>query len=405
MATSREKPAADIPEIDFEAEGLLVGTTDKASVVARTRLLERLLEDGVSLSDIKAAVEEGRLLLLPIELAMGGELKHTAHDIAKQSGLDVRLFIELRRSLGLAEPPLDQPLFSDYDLAVAIAIKNFMSLGVSLESVREINRVLGASMSQLAATVERVFIQEFLRPDEDEYEIAMRFQRVAKSMTPEFGFVLQHILNLHLREQTRIDVLGSNETVELLSDSREMTLLFADLVGFTALGAQVPPDELSEIASRLIEMTTALVAPPVRLIKTIGDAVMLASAEPVPLLDTALALLEAAQAEGEWFPQLRIGIATGEVIVRGGDIYGPPVNLASRLCDVAKPSSILTDSRIHEEYKDAYKWSFAGRRRFKNIAEPVEGYRLRRHIDKPKPAQGRKPGDKPKPARATTRRR
>ncbi len=430
MSPAPKPPVNTSGNIDFESEGLLAGTSDRASMVARTRLVEHLLDQGVSLDEVKLAVRENRLLLLPIEIEMGGEMKYTAHEVAEQSGLELRLFIELRRSLGLAEPPLDQAIFSDYDLAVAIAIKNFIGMGVSIDSVREINRVLGASVSQLAATLERVFITEFLRPDEDEYEIAMRFSRVARSMTPEFGFVLQHILNLHLREQTRIDVLGSNEAMELLSDAREMTMCFADLVGFTALGAQVPPDELSEIAIRLNEITVALVQPPVRLIKMIGDAVMLASNEAEPMLQVALDLLEATAAEGEWFPQLRIGIATGEVIARGGDIYGPPVNLASRLCDVAKPSSVLTDSRLHEQYMEdpGYRWSAAGRRRFKNIAEPVEGWRLRRQTkgisasssrrsakekpeksertpsrkDAPKPAPRRRATDKPTPRRRVT---
>ncbi len=398
-------------EIDFEAEGLLAGTSDRASIVARTRLVEHLLEQGVSLDEIRQAVRESRLVLLPIEIEMAGELKHNAREVAKQSGIDVRLLIEMRQSLGLAEPPLDQPLFSDYDLAMAIAIKNFIGMGVSLESVREITRVLGASMSQLAATLERVLITEFLKPDEDEYDTAMRFSRVARSMTPEFGFVLQHILNLHLREQTRMDVLGTGETVTLLSDGRQMTVCFADLVGFTALGAQLPPDELSEIASRLMEITLALVEPPVRLIKSIGDAVMLASTEAEPVLQTALNLLEAVAAEGEGFPQLRIGIASGEVIVRGGDIYGPPVNLASRLCDVAKPSSILTTARVHEDFANAprLKWSAAGKRKFKNIAEPVEGWRLRRETPgerrRSKRAQSATSAKKPAPATASRTRR
>jgi hypothetical protein len=129
------------------------------------------------------------------------------------------------------------------------------------------------------------------------------------------------------------------------------------------------------------------------LIKTIGDAVMLASIEAEPVLSVALDLLDAAEAEGDWFPQLRVGIASGEVIVRGGDIYGPPVNLAGRLCDVAKPSSVLTTARVHEDFEDVarYRWSAAGRRRFKNIAEPVEGWRLRR--EKPGERRSRKNRD------------
>ncbi|MBJ7347325.1 MAG: hypothetical protein JHC87_02005 [Thermoleophilaceae bacterium] len=363
--------------IDFAAEGLLEGTSDERSVVARERLLEHLLGQGVPLAELKNAVLEGRLLLLPIEQAMGGDLKYTVEEAAQKCGLDVELMLELRRSLGLAEPPRDQPLLSDLDIGVYMGVKHFLDMGISIKSVREITRVLGAGMSQVAATVERVMINDFLVPEDDEYEIAMRFERVAQSIAPEFGFVLLHIHNLHLREQTRMDVLNLG-TMELLSDAREMAVCFADLVGFTALGAQVPPDELSEIATRLTELTVAIVQPPVRLIKTIGDAVMLASTETVPLLNTALDLLDAVIAEGEGFPQIRLGVAVGEVIVRSGDIYGPPVNLASRMCDVAKPSSVLAEKHVQELYPDDYEWSNAGHRRFKNMPEPIEGWRLRR---------------------------
>src|SRR5207248_1790057 len=82
---------------------------------------------------------------------------------------------------------------------------------------------------------------------------------------------------------------------------------FADLVGFTRLGEQVPPEDLSRLAVRLEALTSDVVEAPVRLVKTIGDAVMLASADPEPLLDVGLALLDAADGEGADFPQLRQG--------------------------------------------------------------------------------------------------
>ena len=63
----------------------------------------------------------------------------------------------------------------------------------------------------------------------------------------------------------------------------------------------------------------------------IGDAAMLVGPEPGPVVEAALGLVEAAEAEGEDFPLLRAGVASGQALPRGGDWYGRPVNLASRI--------------------------------------------------------------------------
>ena len=85
-----------------------------------------------------------------------------------------------------------------------------------------------------------------------------------------------------------------------------------------------------------------------RLVKTIGDAAMLASPEPEPLLDAALALIDAADAEGEDFPQLRAGAALGHALPRAGDWFGRPVNLASRITAIARPGSLLAEREVRE---------------------------------------------------------
>ena len=87
-------------------------------------------------------------------------------------------------------------------------------------------------------------------------------------------------------------------------------------------------------------MATAVAEPPVRLVKTIGDAVMLVSTEAEPLLTAALALIAAAEAEGEEFPWLRAGLASGPTLPQSGDYYGRSVNLASRITGVARPGSV-----------------------------------------------------------------
>ena len=81
-----------------------------------------------------------------------------------------------------------------------------------------------------------------------------------------------------------------------------------------------------------------------RLVKTIGDAVMLVSAEAEPLVAQSLDLVAAAAAEGDQFPVLRAGIATGPTLPQSGDYYGRSVNLASRVTGIARPGSVLVDT-------------------------------------------------------------
>jgi len=139
---------------------------------------------------------------------------------------------------------------------------------------------------------------------------------------------------------------------------------------------------------------------PVRLVKTIGDAAMLASPEPEPLLDVALALLEAADAEGEDFPHLRVGSAIGPALNRAGDWFGRPVNLASRITAIARPGSLLAERELREAAPDSYRWSYAGERRLRGVREPVPLFRARR-IDGPaserdaSPTPATEPGPRP----------
>jgi class 3 adenylate cyclase len=68
---------------------------------------------------------------------------------------------------------------------------------------------------------------------------------------------------------------------------------------------------------------------------------MLVSQEVDALLDYALRLRDAAAAERDAFPHLRIGVAHGPAVARPGDWYGRPVNLASRITAIARPGSAL----------------------------------------------------------------
>ena len=105
---------------------------------------------------------------------------------------------------------------------------------------------------------------------------------------------------------------------------------------------------------------------------------MLASPEPEPLLGATLSLIDAAEAGGEEFPQLRAGAAIGQALPRAGDWFGRPVNLASRITAVARPGSLLVERELRESIDGPYDWSFAGERRLRGIRDPVSLFRARR---------------------------
>src|SRR5204862_1863862 len=110
-------------------------------------------------------------------------------------------------------------------------------------------------------------------------------------------------------------------------------------------------------------------------------AVLPASTGPKPVLDAGLALLDAADAEGEDLPPLRVGTAIGPALSRAGDWFGRPVNLASRITQVARPGSLLAEREVRESAPDGYRWSYAGERRLRGVTEPVPLFRARRLDD------------------------
>jgi adenylate cyclase len=129
-------------------------------------------------------------------------------------------------------------------------------------------------------------------------------------------------------------------------------------------------------------MATDLVEPPVTLVKTLGDAVMMVSDDPEPLVALALSLVGLAEEEGDEFPELKAGLAFGPALPRAGDWYGHSINLASRITQVARASSVLASQELKDEVGDArYHWSFAGERRLKGIDGGTKLFRVRERRD------------------------
>jgi adenylate cyclase len=367
--------------IDFEAEGLLGDLKGKARE-ARLALLEELSDEGVSLEELRRADDENRLVLLPVERVFEeGKQRYTAAEIAKGAGIEPEFLAKLLQALGAPIPEEEDRAYGEADLETAKRAKLFLDAGLPEQGVLETSRIIGISMASLAEANVDLVGEVFTQPGVDERELAMRYAAAAKTMVPLLGETLLHAYGIHLRERIRQAVITEAEVAAgRVSGSDEITIAFADLVGFTRLGESLEIEEIGDLTRRLFELASDVAQPPVRLVKMIGDAAMFASRDSQPLLDAVVDLVESAGTEE--IPPLRAGVARGLALGRGGDYYGRPVNLAARITNFAHPDSVVVDQAVKDSIAQTngrpFDFSFAGRRRFKGIQGEVPVHRVRR---------------------------
>lgn len=364
---------------DFEAEGLL-DELDGEAHEARRSLLERLSSEGVTLKELHEAVAAGRLTLLPVERAIAGDgPRYTPREIAALSGVELPLLERFSAALGIPYPGPDEREATVAQLEAARRINAFRDAGLPEEGMLQVARTIGMGTARIAEANRELVIRTLTQPGDTERDLALRLAAAAEHMLPLVGATIVDAFQLHMLEQVRRDVIGTADLVSgELGGTADVAVCFADLVEFTKLGEEVAAEQLGLVAGRLDEMATAVAESPVRLVKTIGDAAMLVSADAEAMLRAALRLVEAAEQEGEEFPSLRAGVAYGPAIGQAGDYYGRPVNLASRITSVARPGSVLVDTATREAAGEGFAYTFIGERRLKGIETRVKLFRARK---------------------------
>ena len=364
---------------DSDFEGLLDGL-EGAARAERAELIPWLLAHGVSVEQIR---ESYAPVLLASRRILGDDGCHvSAREISESAGIDLALLQRVQRVLGVprSDDP-DEPVHLRVDGEIAKYARQFIDMGIDPDNMVQVLRALADGLAKTAEAMRFTALSAVMAPGVSELDIAIASEALLRQVNPLLGPMIQDMLGLELRRVMETEAVTARERAEgsPLPGAREVTVGFADLVGFTRLGEAVPPEELEGLANRLVEYTYEVTAPPVRLIKSIGDAVMLVSPEPEPLLSTMLELMATAGAD-EAFPRLRIGVAGGLAVSRGGDWFGSPVNLASRVTGAARPGAVLVTETVHDAVSDeaGIHWSFAGAKRLKGIAEDVKLFRARR---------------------------
>jgi adenylate cyclase len=363
---------------DVDIDGLLDGLQGQART-ERAELIAWLLGQGFTVNHIRGAVSP---MLLAAGRVVGDDGRYvSARTICDETGIDLELLQAIQRALGMprADDP-DAAILLRADSEAAARAKVFIDMGLSREQVIAVTRVLGHGLEQTAEAMRQVVLEAVIQPGATELQLAQAYEGLVQQVSPLLGPLCEDVLRVQLRHTLETEAVSVAERAAgTVPGARNVTVAFADLVGFTRLGEAVPPEELENLASRLSNLAYDVVSPPARFIKTIGDAVMLVSTDPVVLLRTALELLAAAEKYDD-FPQLRIGLASGYAVSRAGDWFGSPVNVASRVTGVARPGTVLVSESVREAIgsADGFSWSFAGGRHLKGVKGEVKVFRARR---------------------------
>lgn len=368
-------------DVDVEASGLLDGLEGDARA-QRAELIAWLLERGFTVEQISGAFAP---MLLPARRVMGDDGTYvSAREISESKGIDLDLLQRIQRAVGLSrvDDP-DAPVHQRADAESAARIQAFIDAGMDPEQLVAVVRVLADGLAHAAQTMRWTALAAVSHPGATELDIAKGSEAMVKRVAPQLGPMIQDMLFLQLRHSMETEAVNASERAagSALPGARQVTIAFADMVGFTRLGEAVPPEDLERLASNLADLARDVTVPPVRFIKTIGDAVMLMCPEPAPVLEAVLDLVAAA--DKEELPQLRVGVASGLAVSRAGDWFGSPVNVASRVTGAARPGSVLVAESTRELIGDAgeFSWSFAGARHLKGVKGETKLFRARRAPD------------------------
>ncbi|BDY31893.1 adenylate/guanylate cyclase domain-containing protein [Mycolicibacterium mageritense] len=377
MAANGDEPCARrADDVEFETLGLLDGL-DSAARRERAELIAWLIEEGFSLEHIRASVAAP--LMLPAYRVLGddGQLV-SARDICELTGMNLEVVQHLHRAVGL--PRIDDPDARVLPRADAESIRHaklFLDLGYAPQDAVAVLRVLVESLGHAAAMMREAALKTLLHPGASEIELAQASERLAVRAAPMIGPMMDDLLRLELRHSFEIEaVTAAERAAGTLPGARPVSVAFADLAGFTQLGEALPAEDLERLASRLAELAHDVASAPVRFVKSIGDAVMVVSAEAAPLLTAVLDLTAAVTAND--LPPLRIGVASGFAVTRAGDWFGSPVNLASRVTGAASPGTVLVDESTRDAVTNPgdFTWHPMGARKLKGVRAEVKLFRV-----------------------------
>jgi adenylate cyclase len=346
------------------------------AAVAQARIVARLRERGHSLDEVRDAAQSGRLAYGYMEELFppqGGYV--SLREAAREVGLQPALIRRIWTSAGFSTAALDEEGISDDDLQLLRYMGAVVEAGFPLVAFLQLVRVYGQALSAIAdAEVKlfHLFVHEpLIRDGVDGTQIAEEMEGLATDLLPLASPIMDHVHLRFLQHFIEQDVVGH---LELEVDGEtdlgrlRVAIAFADLAGYTRLTEEAGEEEALDIVERFVESVESTLPDDARVVKTIGDEVMVVGSDPSALVDWAVGF-QLLQTER---PLPRIGIHAGGALYRDGDYYGRAVNLASRVGARAAGGEVLVTREVVEAAGTHLSFNHIGEVRLKGFSESTE---------------------------------
>ena len=268
----------------------------------------------------------------------------TSADVAAAAGVSLAEARRFWRALGFPDAGA-QAAFTDSDLrALSTLLEAIGSGAIDLDTAVRLTRGVGQTMARLADWQVSTLSTRVEQLEAGEEATGSRIGsalRIADEVGAPFEQLLVYAWRRHLAAAVgRVEALGAN--AEDLHTT-QVSVGFADLVRFTTLSNQLSQDRLGELVEIFESRCADVVATHRgRVVKSLGDSVLFTSEDPSRALEMALDMVEVIGQDPR-LPDVRLGVATGSVVTRLGDVYGRPVNLAARLTALARRNRVITD--------------------------------------------------------------
>src|SRR3954452_4158357 len=325
------------------------------AAAAHARVVARLRERGHSLDEIKSATKEGRLAYGLLEdLFPLGEQVFTLEDAAEETGLEPELIERIWTSMGFSAGDLET--LTGEDMQALRWVASVLAAGFPLVAFLQLTRVYGQSLAQIADTETRLFHiyvhEPLMREGVPSLEMAEEMADLGRDLLPLASPIMDYIHQRYLSYFSEQDVVGHMEG-EVDSDSTygriKVAIAFADLAGYTRYVEEEGEEEALSYVERFIDAVADTLPEGARVVKTIGDEVMVVGQDPSAVLDWAVGF---SKLYAEERPAPRIGVNTGPVLYRDGDYFGREVNLASRVVARARGGEVLVTGQAIDELRD-----------------------------------------------------
>ena len=268
---------------------------------------------------------------------LGARRSLTRHQVAEASGVPLDLAEELWGQLGFPRTGDEDVAFTEGDVEALRTTSQLVTLGIlEPDSQAALVRTWGRSFARLAEW-QVGLLAGIALADEDPQA---RLDQLVTEVLPRIGDLQDYIWRRHLENAAQRLL----PTAESVSEQTPTAVVFADIVGYTSHSKNLDERALVDLIEVFENETTrAVVAAGGRVIKTIGDEVLFVVDDAWAATEVALLLTGRGEDGADAFPRVRAGIAFGPVTRRLGDVFGPTVNIASRLTAIARPGTVLVD--------------------------------------------------------------